>query len=56
MKDILGSFKFIVPGSIEFGLGLLDQVGERMKKMGARKILLVTDRGICSNNNFERVI
>lgn len=56
MKDILGSFKFMVPSSIEFGIGLLDQVGESMDKMGARKILFVTDPYICKTVNFERAI
>jgi alcohol dehydrogenase len=44
--NLLNSFSFELPTRIEYGLGSTEKLAEFVNELGARKVLLVTDRGI----------
>jgi alcohol dehydrogenase len=44
--DYYRSFTFDFAGAIKYGMGTANSVGEEAKKLGARRVLIVTDKGI----------
>ncbi|MFZ5632789.1 MAG: iron-containing alcohol dehydrogenase [Bacillota bacterium] len=46
--DVLKKFMFNLPTRIEYGVGVLDTVGEEARKLGGSKALLVSDKGVIS--------
>ena len=44
--NLLNSFSFELPTRIDYGVGSTEKLADLIKELGARKILLVTDRGI----------
>ena len=51
----LGSFDYQPRTRIVFGVGAVERVGELARELPARKVLLVTDRGIVAAGHTERV-
>jgi len=51
----LAPFDYRPRTRIVFGVNSVERVGELAKELGARKVLLVTDRGIVSAGHAERV-
>ncbi len=49
-------FGFFTPPVALMGLGAVDQVGEEMKKLGAKKALLVTDKGLSKAGVADQII
>lgn len=49
-------FGFFTPPVALMGLGAVDQVGEEVKKLGAKKALLVTDKGLSKAGVAAQVI
>ncbi len=52
---LLDSFEFILPTRIKFGLGAAGQLANELEALGARKVLIVTDRGIAGAGLLDRV-
>ena len=52
---LLDSFEFILPTRIKFGLGVAGQLANELEALGARKVLIVTDRGIAGAGLLDRV-
>ena len=52
---LLDSFEFILPTRINFGLGVAGQLANELEALGARKVLIVTDRGIAGAGLLDRV-
>jgi alcohol dehydrogenase len=42
----LRGFEFQAPGRVIFGLGTVNQLGEEIKKMGGKQVLIITDQQI----------
>lgn len=42
----LSNYSFAIPTRIEFGQGVISKVGEEAKALGAKKIMLVADKGV----------
>lgn len=55
MVNVFRAFRYMAPGRVEFGVGLVDQVGALLREQGAHRVLLVTDPGLRATANFERV-
>ena len=54
--DITKSFEFKLPTRILFGVNLVDSLGEEVKALGIRRVLLVTDEGVVNAGLLDRVI
>jgi len=50
-----GKFSYVLPTRIEYGLGVVDTVGEETKRLGGRRALIVTDKGVLSTGLVDRV-
>jgi len=48
-------FKFLLPGSIIFGCGIVQRIGDEAKKLGASKVLILTSSGMVKRGWVERV-
>ncbi|MBN1343759.1 MAG: iron-containing alcohol dehydrogenase [Phycisphaerae bacterium] len=46
---------FSFPTTIDFGIGAVDRIGQRMTELGALRPLLVTDAGLAKTEAFARV-
>ena len=51
----LGSFDYQPRTRLIFGVGVVERVGELARELSARKVLLVTDRGIVAAGHADRV-
>ena len=51
----LGSFDYQPRTRLIFGVGVVERVGELARELSAKKVLLVTDRGIVAAGHAERV-
>ena len=43
---MIGNFGFCLPTQIQFGRGVVKEIGEEIKARGLKKPMLVTDEGI----------
>jgi len=53
---MIGSFEFILPTKIRYGAGMLKTLGEELKNLRARKIMVITDKGLVNAGMVEKVI
>ncbi|UCD78940.1 MAG: iron-containing alcohol dehydrogenase [Desulfobacterales bacterium] len=53
--DITKIFEFKLPTRILFGVNLVDSLGEEVKALGIKRVLLVTDKGVVNAGLLERV-
>ena len=42
----LSTYSFSLPTRIEFGDGVIKNVGQEAKKLGATKVMIVSDKGV----------
>lgn len=42
----LSTYSFALPTRVEFGAGVISKVGEEAKKLGATKVMVVSDKGV----------
>ena len=54
--DITKSFEFKLPTRILFGVNLVESLGEEVKALDMKRLLLVTDEGVVNAGLLERVI
>ena len=54
--DYTRSFAFDSPGTIKYGIGIAESVGEEVKRFGAKKVLIVTDKGIVKAGLLDKVL
>lgn len=43
---MVNDYSFAIPTRIEFGIGIIDKVGDEARKLGGTKVLIVADKGI----------
>ncbi|MCK5417907.1 MAG: iron-containing alcohol dehydrogenase, partial [Desulfobacterales bacterium] len=53
--NLLNSFSFELPTKIEYGVGAAKGLVDVIKNLNARKVLLVTDKGIRNTGLLERI-
>jgi alcohol dehydrogenase len=53
--DILKSFSFALPTRIEFGVGSVQNLPGELESLGAKRPLIVTDRGIAASGLLESI-
>ncbi len=53
--NLLNGFSFELPTKIEYGIGAAQGLADQVKKLNARKVLLVTDKGVVSSGLLERI-
>lgn len=53
---MIGSFEFILPTKIRYGAGMLKTLGEELKNLKARKVMVITDKGLVNAGMVEKVI
>lgn len=53
---MIGSFEFILPTKIRYGAGILKTLGEELKNLKARKVMVITDKGLVNAGMVEKVI
>ncbi|MDI6707221.1 MAG: iron-containing alcohol dehydrogenase [Bacillota bacterium] len=46
---------FAVPNSIEIGTGIVEQLNEKVRKLGGKKVFIITDEGVLKAGLLERV-
>lgn len=56
MDNLMKTFSFELPTRIEYGIGVVHQVGEEFKKLGINKVLIVTDKGIMKAGLVDRTV
>lgn len=55
MPEILNRvFEFKMPGSLIMGNGAIAGIGDAVKKVGEKKVLLVTDKGLARSGILEK--
>ena len=54
--NLLNSFSFELPTKIEYGLGAAKGLCDVIKKLNARKALLVTDKGVAGSGLLEQIV
>lgn len=52
--DVLPAFDFHQRTRLVFGRGMFEQLGQLAKELSGRRILLVTDRGLCKAGHSDR--
>jgi len=53
--NLLNGFSFELPTKIEYGIGAAQSLADQVKKLNARKVLLITDKGVVSSGLLERI-
>ena len=53
--SFMSRFDFILPTRISFGLGVSGELGRELEALGAKKVLIVTDKGIIKAGLLDRV-
>ncbi|NLO56150.1 MAG: iron-containing alcohol dehydrogenase, partial [Thermovirga sp.] len=53
--SFMNSFDFILPTRISFGLGVSGELGRELEALQAKKVLIVTDKGIIKAGLLDRV-
>ena len=53
--DILKKFSFVLPTRIEFGIGSIECLAEEIESSGAKKPLIVTDKGVVSSGLLKKI-
>lgn len=48
-------FNFNLPTSIEFGNGTVKNVGKRVKELGGKKVLIITDKGLAQTGILDKI-
>ncbi len=48
------NFNFILPPKIIFGEGTLEKIGEEAKRLGSKRVLIVTSRGMLKRESLKR--
>jgi alcohol dehydrogenase class IV len=49
------AISFAVPGSIDIGIGTVDKLGDKVRRLGGSKALIITDDGVLKAGLLERV-
>jgi len=52
---MLATYQIMLPAKIRFGAGCLETVGGEARETGARRVLLITDPGVCAAGLADRV-
>ena len=52
---MIGSFDFLLPTKIRYGAGMLCVLGEELKLLNAKKIMVITDKGLVSTGMVQKV-
>ncbi len=55
MKDVMKEFCFKMPTELEFGVGEVDVLSEKLEEMKLEKLLIVTDKGIEKAGILEKI-
>ncbi|MFW5898480.1 MAG: iron-containing alcohol dehydrogenase, partial [Candidatus Saliniplasma sp.] len=55
MKDLMKEFCFKMPTELEFGVGKIEILAEKLEEMDIEKLLIVTDRGIEKAGILDRI-
>lgn len=53
--SVLDGFEFVLPSRIRYGIGVVDQLGNELEKIDARRVMIVTDKGIVKAGLCDRV-
>lgn len=52
---MIDSFEFILPTKIRYGAGILKALGEELRDLKARKIMVITDKGLVNAGMLDKV-
>ncbi len=52
---MIGNFDFVLPTKIKYGAGSLKLLGDELKELDARKIMIITDKGIMKTGLMGRL-
>ncbi|KUO75417.1 MAG: alcohol dehydrogenase [Clostridia bacterium BRH_c25] len=52
---MINSFDFILPTKIRYGAGILKVLGEELKLLEAKKVMIVTDKGLVNAGMVKRI-
>jgi alcohol dehydrogenase class IV len=55
MNLLTESFSFRAPTEIHYGIGALDQLPELLRRLGHRRVLVVTDPGVARSGTLDRL-
>ncbi len=55
MKGMFPSFSYEMPTRVEFGRGTARRAGEEARRIGATRVLIITDRGVLAAGLLDRV-
>lgn len=52
---MIGSFDFLLPTKIRYGAGMLSVLGEELRALNAKKIMVITDKGLVGTGMVQKV-
>lgn len=52
----LGTFSFLLPTRIEFGPGVSNLIGREIEALGAKRVLVITDRGVRNTGLVDKIL
>ena len=55
MDNIMSIFSFELPTRIEYGIGIVNKLGDELGKIGAGRVIIITDKGIVKAGIIKKV-
>lgn len=52
---MINSFEFVLPTKIRYGAGMLKVLGEELRSLGAKRVMIITDRGLVKAGMAKRI-
>ena len=52
---MINPFEFVLPTKIRYGAGILKVLGEELRLLKARKVMIITDKGLVNAGMVKRI-
>ena len=52
---MLGSFDFILPTKIRYGVGMIRVLGQELKNINAKNVMIITDQGLSKTDMLHKL-
>lgn len=53
---MISNFEFILPTKIRYGIGMVKVLGEELRLLNAKKVMVITDKGLVKTGLINRII
>jgi alcohol dehydrogenase len=52
---MISNFDFILPTKIKYGIGIIKVLGEELKLLGSKKVMIITDKGLFNTGMVNKI-